>query len=143
MEANACKTLVLRSLESDRMDLDTFIPAFYQRFFEVCPEARAIFPTDTARLEAKILASLTHLAEALESTERLDGILMKLGNMHRKMEISDAHFGQFISSFTDTLAAILGSEWSQETEEAWTQFLRFVAKRMSFFAASEPAGEVF
>ncbi|MFC4214346.1 MAG: hemoglobin-like flavoprotein [Pseudophaeobacter arcticus] len=139
MEADTCKAHVLRSLESDRMNLDTFIPVFYQSFFAACPEARAIFPTDIARLEAKMLASLTHMAEALESTDRLDGILAALGNKHHRMEISDTHFNHFISSFTNTLATILGPEWSKETDEAWTQFLRFVAMRMSFFAASEPA----
>ena len=139
MEANTCKALVLRSFESDRMNLETFIPVFYQNFFAACPQAGAIFPADTGRLEAKMLASLTHLAEALESTERLDGILRELGRKHRKMKISDTHFDCFITSFTRTLATTLNPDWDNETHEAWTQFLRYVAKRMSFFAASEQA----
>ncbi len=137
MEANICNALVLRSFESDRMDLEAFIPAFYQTFFAACPQAQVFFPTDIERLEAKMLASLTHLAEALESTERLDGILSALGDKHRKMEISDIHFDQFIHSFTSTLAKTLGPEWDDEIHEAWTQFLKFVAKRMSFFTSSE------
>jgi len=138
MDTTTYKALVLRSFESERMDLEAFIPVFYKNFFELRPEARAIFPTDTERLEAKLLASLTHIAEALESNERLDGILSELGQKHRKMQISDSHFEGFIESFTSSLATIFGPEWNRETNEAWTQFLHFVAKRMSFFASSSP-----
>ncbi|MEP2717960.1 globin [Pseudophaeobacter sp.] len=136
MDASHCRALVLQSLESDRMDLEAFIPAFYRTFFELCPEARAIFPDDTARLEAKMLASLTHMAEALEHNERLDAILSKLGQQHRSMEISDFHFEDFIKSFTAALADTLGPEWNEECHRAWTRFLEFIGKRMNFFATA-------
>ena len=139
MEASTCKALVLRSFESERMDLEAFIPLFYSNFFAAYPEARAIFPTDTERLEAKLLASLTHIAEALESSERLDGILSELGQKHRRMHISDSHFDGFIQSFIRSLATTLGPEWSDQSDEAWTQFLRYVAKRMNFLATPETA----
>lgn len=134
MDTTLCKSLVLRSIESERMDLEAFIPVFYRTFFAARPDVRAIFPTDTERLEAKLLASLTHIAEALESNERLDGILRELGQKHRKMQISDNHFEEFIRSFTSSLAATLGPEWSDEIHEAWTHLLRLVAIRMSYLA---------
>lgn len=139
MVSHTCKALVLRSFESDRMDLEAFIPGFYNSFFQICPEARAIFPSGTERLEAKLLASLTHMAEALESTERLDKILSELGEKHRRMRISDHHFERFIESFTSSLASTLGSEWTKDSHHAWTEFLTFIAKRMSFFSPLESA----
>ena len=65
-----------------------------------------------------MLASLTHIAEALENSERLDSILRELGRKHRNMRISDDHFEGFIDSFTGSLAATLGPEWDQETQKA-------------------------
>ncbi|MGR3622143.1 globin domain-containing protein [Pseudophaeobacter sp.] len=126
------KDLVRSSFESDQMRLEAFIPEFYSRLFSINPEIRTIFPTDTARLESKMLASLTHVAEALVDTERLDAILGQLGEKHHSMQISDDNFSDFIQSFTGALASTLGPEWNKETHEAWTEFLLYIAKRMRF-----------
>jgi hemoglobin-like flavoprotein len=137
MQADHCKSLILRSFESTRLNLDTFIHEFYRTFFLLCPESRAIFPSDTARLEAKMLASLTHIAETLEDTDRLNAILSQLGEKHRRMQISDTHFRSFIDSFISALASTLGPDWSDEMHEAWSDFLAYIAKRMAFFPPLE------
>lgn len=140
MKSDRCKSLVLRSFESTHLNLDTFIPEFYSTLFALCPESRAIFPSDTTRLEAKMLASLTHIAEALEDTDRLNTILSNLGEKHRKMQISDTHFRGFIQSFISALANTLGPDWSDEMHEAWSGFLTYIAKRMDFFHSGEERG---
>ena len=137
MQSDHCKSLILRSFESTHLNLDTFIPDFYRTFFSLCPESRAIFPSDTARLETKMLASLTHIAEALEDTDRLNDILIQLGEKHRKMQISDSHFRGFIDSFISALGRTLGPDWSDEMHEAWSKFLNYIAKRMAFFPPPE------
>ncbi len=128
------RSQVRNSLESDRMNLESFITEFYRIFFDLSPQVRPLFPTDTARLEAKMMGTLTHLAEALDSNTRLDAILRKLGDKHRGMLISDAHFESFIESFITALSRTLGPEWNTESQQAWDKFLRFVAKRMNYTA---------
>ena len=140
MISDRWKSLVLRSFESPHLNLDTFIPEFYSTLFSLCPESRGVFPSDTTRLEAKMLASLTHIAEALEDTDRLNTILSNLGEKHRKMQISDSHFRGFIQSFISALASTLGPDWSDEMQDAWSEFLTYIAKRMDFFQAEEERG---
>ena len=123
---------VRSSLESDRMNLERFITEFYRIFFDLSPQTRPLFPTDTARLEEKMMGTLTHLAEALDSNTRLDAILRELGDKHRGMLISDAHFESFIQSFITALSKTLGPEWNTDSHQAWEKFLRFVAKRMNY-----------
>ena len=82
------------------MNIEAFVPAFYGNFFAVCPDIRSLFPGDLIPQEGKLLASLTHIAEALDDSEPLDSILQTQGEKHRKLEVSDAHFHGFISSFT-------------------------------------------
>lgn len=135
MASNHSKSLILQSFESDRMDLEAFIPVFYRMLFATHPDLRALFPNDTARLEEKMLAALTHIAEAVEDTGRLNAILNKLGETHRKMQVSDAHVDGFIKSFTGALAHTLGPEWNDEMQQAWSDFLVYVAMKMNFLSS--------
>lgn len=134
MISNHHKALVQQSFESDRLQLEAFIPDFYDRFFQTCPELRAVFPQETSRLEAKMLAALTHIAEALEDSARLDLILRALGDKHHQMQISDDHFRSFIQSFTGALAHLLQPDWSEDDQEAWTAFFTFIGTKMQFSA---------
>lgn len=126
------KSLVRKSFESERMDLDTFATAFYAKFFAACPEVRHLFSRDMTRQEEKLLAILTHIAEALDDSARLNEILRQQGEKHREREVSDAHFKGFILGFTGALSETLGPDWSTEAELAWTRFLTFVAAKMNF-----------
>ncbi|MEX0304845.1 MAG: globin domain-containing protein [Leisingera sp.] len=126
------KSLIRRSFESERMNLEAFVSSFYAQFFAACPDVRALFPDDLAQQEIKLLASLTHIAEALDESERLDTLLQEQGEKHRRREVSDAHFKGFISSFTGALAETLGPDWNTETQQAWTRFLSYIATKMSF-----------
>ncbi|UWQ53813.1 globin domain-containing protein [Leisingera caerulea] len=126
------KSLVRKTFESERMDLDAFATAFYAKFFAACPDVRPLFSRDMTRQEEKLLAILTHVAEALDDSARLDAILRQQGEKHRKRDVSDAHFRGFITSFTGALSDTLGPDWSAEAELAWTRFLTFVAGKMNF-----------
>ncbi|OBY26479.1 globin domain-containing protein [Leisingera sp. JC1] len=126
------KDLIRKSIENEKMDLDAFVPAFYAKFFAACPDIRGLFPEDLTQQEEKLLASLTHIAEALDDSERLDAILKLQGEKHRKLEVSDDHFDGFINSFTGALSDTLGPDWNRETHKAWAGFLTEVAVKMNF-----------
>ncbi|UWQ79228.1 globin [Leisingera sp. S132] len=126
------KDLIRKSIENEKMDLDAFVPAFYAKFFAACPDLRDLFPEDLALQEEKLLASLTHIAEALENSERLNAILKQQGEKHRKLEVSDDHFHGFIDSFTGALSETLGPDWNPRTQKAWAGFLTEVAAKMNF-----------
>nr|WP_282103161.1 MULTISPECIES: globin domain-containing protein [unclassified Leisingera] len=124
--------MIRQSFESERMNIEACVAAFYENFFAVCPDIRSLFPDDLTQQEGKLLASLTHIAEALDDTGRLDSILQQQGEKHRKLDVSDAHFQGFISSFTSALADTLAPDWNRETQQAWTSFLTHVAFKMDF-----------
>ncbi|UWR76345.1 globin [Phaeobacter inhibens] len=126
------RTLIHRSVESERMELDHFMPLFYTKFFETCPDVRTFFPNDMAGQHEKLLTSLTYIIEALDHPEKLSAILKHQGERHRAIRITDAHFDGFIYSFTSALAETLGPEWSEDTHSAWRVFLTDVALNMNF-----------
>ncbi|KIC13442.1 globin [Leisingera sp. ANG-Vp] len=126
------KALIQQSIESERMDLEAFVPAFYEKFFAACPDIRQLFADDMTLQEDKLLASLTHIAEALDDSGRLDALLQMQGEKHRKLRVSDTHFNGFITSFTGALAETLGPDWNSATQDAWTGFLEYVAAKMDF-----------
>ncbi|ATG41448.1 globin domain-containing protein [Phaeobacter piscinae] len=126
------RSLIHRSVESERMELDHFVRLFYAKFFKICPDVRAVFPDDMAGQHEKLLTSLTHIIEALDHPEKLSAILKHQGERHRAIQITDAHFDGFIHSFTSALADILGPEWSDDTHSAWRSFLTDIALNMNF-----------
>ncbi|KIC07262.1 flavohemoprotein, partial [Leisingera sp. ANG-M1] len=73
------KNLIRKSFESERMDVEALVPVFYSKFFDACPDIRALFPDDMTQQEDKLLASLSHIAEALDDSGRLDMILQQQG----------------------------------------------------------------
>ncbi|WP_293577049.1 globin domain-containing protein [Phaeobacter sp.] len=133
---NGERNLILQNVNSEKMDLDRFVPLFYSKFFAACPDTRSMFPADMSQQEEKLLVSLTHIIEAVDHPEKLEMILRNQGKKHRDIEITDAHFDGFIVSFITALADTLEEEWNADACDAWHRFLHYIAHQMNFKKAA-------
>ena len=100
-------------------------PLVYRRLFREHPEAEAMF-----RTEGSDLVKGSMLALAIEAM--LDCAGDRSGHFRMiecEVQSHDAYgtprklFGEFFGVIADTLREILGTEWSQEIEDAWRSLL--------------------
>jgi hemoglobin-like flavoprotein len=100
-------------------------PAVYGRLFREHPEAEAMF-----RREGGDLVKGSMLALAIDAIMDFAGD--RSGNFRMiecEMQSHDAYgtppkwFVEFFGVIADTLREVLGTEWSQEIEQAWQKLL--------------------
>jgi len=100
-------------------------PLVYQRLFAVHPEARALFRTEGSELVRGSMLALT--------IEAIIDFVGERSGRYRMIECEavshDAYgtsrdlFVTFFSVIADTLRDLLGSDWSDEIDEAWRRLL--------------------
>lgn len=113
---------------------------FYDRLFEIAPEARPLFAEDMAKQKKALMGML---ATAVNGLKRLDTILpavQALGERHVGYGTRDEHYDIVGSALLFTLGKGLGDAFTEEVEAAWTKAYVTLAGVMKDAAAKvQPA----
>lgn len=113
---------------------------FYDRLFEIAPEARPLFADDMAKQKKALMGML---ATAVNGLKRLDTILpavQALGERHAGYGTKDEHYDLVASALLFTLGKGLGDSFTEEVETAWTKAYVTLATVMKDAAAKvQPA----
>jgi hemoglobin-like flavoprotein len=115
---------------------DRFAVAFYDRLFELAPEARALFPGDLTEQRGKLVAELTFLAEAVRDLDDLVGRARDLGARHHGYGVRPSHYRIVEQALLAGLVEVLGDGFDTGTESAWRALYWLIAETMMEGAAS-------
>jgi len=117
---------------------DTFAFMFYERFFEMQPDARALFKGNMARQRRKIVEMLSLALHGLEQPDGIEEELRRLGRRHANYGVERQQYRQMNDAIVWALAETLGDRFTAELCRAWQQVLTYIATVM-LSAAETPA----
>jgi nitric oxide dioxygenase len=103
---------------------------FYRRLFELDPSTRELFPEDLDEQRLKLVQMLAFLVQGLTQAENLAVPLRNLGARHHAYEVKAHHYGTVGQAMLESLSAVLGSEFDEETRNAWTDVYGVIASTM-------------
>jgi hemoglobin-like flavoprotein len=128
-------TLNLQALETS-FDLvaprgDELMDEFYGRLFEVAPAVVPLFAgTDLKRQKTMLLGTLVLLRKSLRDLDAIVPKLRELGARHVAYGAEPAHYPVVGEVLIASMAAVAGSAWQPEHEQAWAAAFGVVAGAM-------------
>jgi hemoglobin-like flavoprotein len=124
------KQLLKDSLALLPVDTVAAAQLFYQRLFELAPEARAMFSTDMNVQAKKLITMLVWIAEHLDRPEELLRALHDLGARHAKYKTHVDHYAPVGSALLWMLQQTLGDKFTPDMEDAWITAYTFISTEM-------------
>lgn len=104
---------------------------FYNKLFHTAPETRQLFKEDMSFQHRKFMSVVNELVSLhlrslislpvtlLNSSEAAMPTIYSLGKRHADFGVTPAHFGLMRSALIETLAELLGDEFTPQMREAW------------------------
>lgn len=103
------------------MDKETVGALFYNRLFTIMPEVKPMFSrTPIPEQSKKLLTMLSYVINKLDKLEDIMDEVKKLAERHVKYGVKDEHYAAVGAALLWTLQAGLGTGWTQNLNEAWT-----------------------
>jgi hemoglobin-like flavoprotein len=101
-----------------------FTRRFYQRFFDLAPDARALFVHDQAQQEKILFAAMTMILSCLTSGRSLHGALGEFGRRHARAGVSGAFLPDFGEAFVSAMIEFLPEQDPLVVRSAWARTWR-------------------
>lgn len=118
---------------------DQLADTFYQTLFEDFPAVKPLFASVKFESQKKkLIASLKLVVNHLRRPEELVAALENLGSRHVDYGAVDAHYPAVGQTLLKSLAAVAGSQWTQEYHDAWEEAYGEITKIM-LRGAMQPA----
>ncbi len=118
---------------------DTAADLFYGRLFEIAPQVRALFPEDMTAQKRKLMAMLALAVANLDKPEALVSTVRDLGHRHVAYGTLETHFAPVGAALLWTLEQGLGSDFTPETREAWSETYRVITGLMAMAGIAKVA----
>jgi hemoglobin-like flavoprotein len=103
---------------------------FYERLFTEHPDTRALFPPDLVAQQAKLVAELGWLVDALERVDALVERAGSLGRRHVAYGVVANHYAAMPPCLIASLEAVLGEQFTPEMAQAWRRALHLITETM-------------
>lgn len=105
--------------------------SFYSRLFLTHPETRSMFPMSMAGQRDRLVRALGRIVTEADDVDRLAPFLIQLGHDHAvKYGIRSQHYPWVGDALLETLASFLGSRWTTQVRDVWTEAYAIVAQKM-------------
>lgn len=109
----------------------SFARSFYNKLFLVDPRMKKLFShVNMADQEKKLMYSLAMIVEGMRNLDSLKCIVRNLGQRHLGYKVSAEHYYILGEVLIETLAEYLGSHWTVEAEQVWTEAYEIIADIM-------------
>jgi hemoglobin-like flavoprotein len=93
---------------------------FYSKLFALAPAVRSLFKQDITQQANKLMQVLEYIVQHLDDMETLADEIKALGVRHNGYGAQPAHYEAVGTCLLETLAEILGHQWTPEVKNAWT-----------------------
>ncbi len=104
---------------------------FYQRFFELAPDARPLFPDDMERQKLKLMDMIAAIVGAIENRDIFRSILIFTGRDHARFGAKRVHFDAFGQALIWGLEQQFGAAFTDEHKAAWAVLYDAVRRNMT------------
>ena len=94
---------------------------FYGRLFKIAPETMLLFHGDMAEQGRKLMATLTVVVNGLGKLDTILPAASALAKRHVGYGVKASHYAPVGAALLWTLEQGLGSAWTTELAEAWTE----------------------
>jgi nitric oxide dioxygenase len=109
---------------------EPFGTLFYERLFDLSPETRTLFPSDLTEQRGKLIDELVFLAGAAGDLPTFLDRAHDLGARHQTYGVRPGDYDSVGAALLDTLALVLGPQWTEECRRAWRALYRLIAETM-------------
>jgi hemoglobin-like flavoprotein len=92
---------------------------FYDRFFELAPDAQQLFPRDMERQHLKLMDSIAAIVGALDTRDLLQSVVSEAGRHHVGFGARSSHFAAFGEALIWGLEQQFGAAFTPELKTAW------------------------
>ena len=130
MVTSAQKTLVQTTFSAIAPLADDVAVLFYGRLFEIDPSLRDLFSADMTGQRKKLMQMLTAAVKGLDRLDQLVPVVQDLGRRHARYGVADAHYDTVGEALLWTLRKGLGSAFTPEVEDAWSEVYGVLANTM-------------
>ena len=137
MTAPMKSTMTPEQIDLVRRSFDAMWPVrrkladqFYQRFFELAPDAQSLFPRDMERQHLKLMDTLAAIVGSLDERELFQSIIAHSGRQHAQFGVKSSHFGAFGDALMWGLEQEFGAAFTPELKQAWITLYRAVQREM-------------
>lgn len=113
---------------------------FYAELFALDPSLRSMFSSDMAEQHRKLISALAYVVRSLPAPERILNSVENLARTHVDYGVKPEHYTFVGNALLRMLRNELGSEYTPELSEAWTEAFRKVARMMTAAAYDPPVG---
>lgn len=120
-EATGLKIAVLEtSFEKVKPQANAFMNSFYDNLFTDYPAAQPLFThTDMEKQKKQLLSALVFVVENLRTPDTVIKALKGMGARHVKYGALPEHYPLVGNSLLKTFSQYLGSDWTENTKQAW------------------------
>jgi len=94
---------------------------FYNRLFELDPNLKPLFRGDIKEQGKKLMATIGVAVSALNNLEKIIPTVQELGRKHVDYGVKDEDYQTVADALLWTLGQGLGSGYTEEVEEAWSE----------------------
>lgn len=120
-----------QSFERVKPQADDFAFSFYQNLLTDYPQLRPLFAkTNMEQQQQKLMMSLVLVVENLRNPSYLKVILKNLGERHVSYGAIESHYPMVGAALLKTFESYLGSDWTLEVKQAWTDAYGLLVKMM-------------
>ncbi len=120
-----------------RQSLDGLAPVWsevagkvYNRFFELAPDTRGLFPGDLEPLKIKLMDTITVIVGYLENPGMFESIINHSGRQHQRFGARSEHFASFRTALLEGLEQQFGTAFTPQLRDAWFVLYDRVQKEM-------------
>ncbi|WP_108879528.1 globin domain-containing protein [Anderseniella sp. Alg231-50] len=100
---------------------DAAAQLFYQRLFEIDPDAKSLFAnTDMSAQNEKLVDTLSLVVGKADQLDTIVPVLQELGRKHLTYGVEDRHYDSVGSALLWTLGQGLGEGFTDQARAAWT-----------------------
>jgi hemoglobin-like flavoprotein len=98
---------------------------FYQRLFELDPNARQLFWGNLQHQGTALFLMLDMIVKCLDIQDKIVPIIFDLGRRHAMYGVRDRDYQPFEQALIDTLSSIVGDDFTQNERNAWRAAFAF------------------
>jgi hemoglobin-like flavoprotein len=124
------KLLVQNSFEKVLPIAETAAGLFYGRLFALDPSLRPLFNGDLDEQGRKLMYMLRVAVGRLDQMDELTTAVQKLGQRHAGYGVKAEHYTTVGEALLWTLEQGLGTDFTPDTQAAWTQLYTVLAHTM-------------
>jgi NAD(P)H-flavin reductase len=124
-------TVALKGSWAQAAALGDEVPSyFYAHLFLTHPELRPMFPIRMSGQRDKLVAALGAVISNVDQLDEVIPLLEQLGRDHRRFRAVREHYTAVGASLLATLKHFLGTAWTPELHQNWSEAYGLVAKVM-------------